>query len=307
MSRRALLKSWALAGAALALDSRSATAANRDQRASALEHAAAPLAPPPPKESIATAFVIAKDAEVIDFVGPWEVFQDVSVPGRVDPPFRLYTVAESIAPVKVSGGLSIVPDYTFDQAPQPQLIVVPAFESTPAALDWIRSASKAATLTMSVCSGALVLADAGLLAGRSATTFHSNLTSLAAEHPEISVKRGVRFVDDGRVSTSAGILSGIDLALHVIERYFGRAVAAQRAWDLELLSAAWKDPSLNAPYARRPRLTGAHPRCPVCEYAFSDEELAAAPHEVYKGKTYHFCSAEDQARFDRSPDRYAER
>ena len=154
-----------------------------------------------------------------------------------------------------------------------------------------------------------MLAEAGLLAGKSATTYHSALTYMAAENPNISVKRGVRFVDDGNISTAAGLMSGIDLALHVVDRYFGRAVAEKTAWDLEHLSSAWKDPSLNAAYAKRPRLSGEHPLCPVCEMggaSWASEVLKKLPTEVYKGKRYYFCSEQHKASFDKAPDKYAE-
>ena len=104
-------------------------------------------------------------------------------------------------------------------------------------------------------------------------------------------------------------MSGIDLALHVVDRYFGRAVAERTAWDMEHLSSAWKDPSLSAVYAKRPRLTGEHPRCPVCEMggeAWASEDLKKLPTEVYQGKKYYFCSEAHKASFDKAPDKYAE-
>ncbi len=101
-------------------------------------------------------------------------------------------------------------------------------------------------------------------------------------------------------------VSGIDLALHVVERYYGRIVAERTAFWLEYQGQGWKDGSSNLAYAARPKLTGAHPRCPVCEMEFGDADLKIAPSEIYKGKTYYFCSTDDKARFDRSPERYAE-
>jgi putative intracellular protease/amidase len=308
MKRRTMLLSGALSGFSLALNG----ASKAEAKAGAASTAAA-LAPPLPVPAkgkrIRTAFVIGKDAVVIDFTGPWEVFHDVSVAGYDGSPFELYTVAETSAPVKVSGGLTITPDYAFDKAPKPDLIVVPALATTPGILAWLRSASLESDLTMSVCGGSLVLAEAGLLAGKSATTYHSALLSMAVENPNISVKRGVRFVDDGKISTAAGLMSGIDLALHVVERYFGRSVAERAAWDLEHLSSAWKDPSLNAVYAKRPKLTGEHPRCPVCEMggeAWANDDLKKLPTEVHQGKKYYFCSEAHKASFDKAPDKYAE-
>jgi len=310
MKRRTVLLSGALTGISLAWNG--ASGAEEKAGASAafkVDAGAAPLPVPAKGRRIRAAFVIGKDAVVIDFTGPWEVFQDVSVSGYDGSPFELYTVAESAAPVKVVGGLAIVPNYPFDKAPKPDIIIVPALVTTPGIITWLKGAAPESDLTMSVCGGALVLAEAGLLAGKSATTYHSALTYMAAENPNISVKRSVRFVDDGNISTAAGLMSGIDLALHVVDRYFGRAVAEKTAWDLEHLSTAWKDPSLNAAYAKRPRLTGEHPLCPVCEMggaSWASEVLKKLPTEVYKGKKYYFCSEEHKASFDKAPDKYAE-
>lgn len=308
MIRRNLLRSSAFAGLALAFDRGGDAFAKPVAAVSAPDASASPLPMPAKGKRIRTAVLLGKDAVVIDFTGPWEVFHDVSVPGWDGSPFELYTVAESREPVKVSGGMTIVADYAFDKAPKPDLIVVPALVTTPAIISWLRSASPASNLTMSVCGGALVLAEAGLLAGKAATTFHGALTSMAADNPDISVKRGVRFVDDGNISTAAGLIAGVDLALHVVDRYFGRAVAERTAWDLEHLSSAWKEPASNAAYAMRPKLTGAHPLCPVCEMGadWTSEDLKKLPQQVYKGKSYFFCSEAHKGSFELAPDKFAE-
>ncbi|HMK89140.1 MAG TPA: DJ-1/PfpI family protein [Methylocystis sp.] len=307
MKRRTLLRSCAFTGIALAMNGGGAAKAKSNAPSSA-DASTPPLPVPAKGRRIRTAFVIGKDAVVIDFSGPWEVFHDVSVPGYDGSPFELYTVAESLAPVKVSGGMTITADFAFDKAPKPDLIVVPALATTPAIIAWLKSASPGSDLTMSVCGGSLVLAEAGLLAGKAATTYHSALTSMAVENPNVTIKRGIRFVDDGNISTAAGLMSGIDLALHVVDRYFGRAVAERTAWDLEHLSSAWKDPASNDAYTKRPKLTGAHPLCPVCEMGatWSSEDLKKLPAEVYKGKSYYFCSEMHKTSFDKAPDKYAE-
>lgn len=281
--------------------------ARKDAQASSAAATALPL--PHDGKPIPVAFLISKGAVVMDFAGPWGVFESVGLGASMfeGSPFQLYTVAESTAPIKVSSGLQVVPDYSYANAPQPKLIVIPAQDDpSPATLDWIRQASKGADLTMSVCTGAFVLAKSGLLSGKEATTFHSALTSFAADFPDIKVKRGARFVDSGAVSSAGGLSSGIDLALHVVERYYGRATAERTAYALEYQGQGWKDVSSNSVYAKRPAITGAHPRCPVCEYQLNESELKTAPIEVYKSKTYYFCSPEDKARFDKSPERFAE-
>src|SRR6266576_2879629 len=135
---------------------------------------------PPVQGSIPVAFLVSEGAVIIDFCGPWEVFQDVSVPGRQDAPFRLYTVSEASAPIRASGGMKIVHDYTLENAPAPKVIVIPA-QSKPseAVLEWIRKSTKNTDVTMSVCTGAFVLAKTGLLSGKAATTFHAAFNSFA--------------------------------------------------------------------------------------------------------------------------------
>lgn len=200
---------------------------------------------PPAKGKIPVAFVISKYVTVIDFCGPWEVFDDVHVPERGSTmdemmPFELYTVSESTEPVRASGGLMIVPDYTLDKAPEPKIVVVPAQGGAgDPTLAWLRKTSGTADVTMSVCTGAFVLGRAGLLDGRSATTHHNFLDKLAEKFPKVNVERGMRFVEGDRIATAGGLTSGIDLALHVVERYFGRKVAAQTADYMEYQSTGW--------------------------------------------------------------------
>ncbi len=173
---------------------------------------------PPAKGDIPVAFLISDGAVIIDFCGPWEVFRDVMVSGG-DHPFRLYTVSEKAAPIQAGGGMKIVPDYTLANAPAPKVIVIPAqSEPSAAMLEWIRKSSKTTDVTMSVCTGAFVLAKTGLLSGKSATTFHAAFNSFAMEFPDIKLKRGARFVEDGNLASAGGLSSGIDLALRVRKR-----------------------------------------------------------------------------------------
>lgn len=180
---------------------------------------------------------------MIDFTGPWEVFQDCQAEGRgaaEDEAFRLFTVAEQASPVRVTGGMQVTPDFTVQNAPQPRVIVVPAHRSTPGLRAWVLEASQKTDLTMSVCTGAFALAQAGLLKGRPATTHHLFLDRLAREFPDVDVRRGVRYVESGRIATAGGLTSGIDLALHVVERYFGRGTAQATASYMEYQSTGWK-------------------------------------------------------------------
>jgi transcriptional regulator GlxA family with amidase domain len=259
---------------------------------------------PPAQGQIPVAFVISDGAVIIDFCGPWEVFRDVNILGRQDAPFRLYTVSDTTSPIHAGGGMQIIPDYTFANAPAPKVIVIPA-QSKPseAMLEWIRRSSKNTDVTMSVCTGAFVLAKTGLLSGKSATTFHAAFNSFAMEFPNVQLKRGARFVENGNLASAGGLSSGIDLALRVVERYYGREVAQKTAYTMEYQGQGWMNPDSNQIYAAAPVSTAEHPLCPVCGM---DVDPATAPRSVFKGKTYYFCSDEDKKAFDASPDKFVE-
>jgi transcriptional regulator GlxA family with amidase domain len=206
--------------------------------------AAGPLQPPA-KGSIPVAFLLSEGATIIDFAGPWEVFQDVHVDGRGSSmeeqmPFSLYTVAEKKAPIECSGGMWVVPNHTFESAPAPRVVVIPAQGGRSEALmSWVKKVSGTADVVMSVCTGAFVLAKAGLLNGRAATTHHLFQDRLASQYSAVEVKRGLRFVEGPKISTAGGLTSGIDLALRVVERYFGRGVATRTAEYMEYQSRSW--------------------------------------------------------------------
>jgi transcriptional regulator GlxA family with amidase domain len=257
---------------------------------------------PPVQGSIPVAFLISEGAVMIDFSGPWEVFQDVMIPGRADHPFRLYTVAETTAPIRASGGMKIIPDYTLANAPAPKVIVIPAqSEPSAAVLEWIRKSTKNTDVTMSVCTGAFVLAKTGLLSGKAATTHHTAFRPLAVQFPDIHVQRGARFVEDANLATAGGLSSGIDLALRVVERYYGREVAEKTAYQMEYQGQGWMNADSNQVYTRTPVSTAEHPLCPVCQM---DVDPATAPKSVYKGTTYYFCSDDDKKTFDAGPDKF---
>jgi transcriptional regulator GlxA family with amidase domain len=262
---------------------------------------ASPLKPPA-QGSVPVAFLVSDGAVVIDFCGPWEVFQDASVPGRHDEPFHLYTVAETTEPVRASAGMKIVPEYTFQTAPAPKVVVIPAQRGhSEATLAWIRKSAKSADLVMSVCTGAFLLAKTGLLSGKAATTHHASFRGFAMQFPDVEVHRGARFVESGNLATAGGLSSGIDLALHVVERYYGREVAEQTAYQMEYQGQGWKNANSNEVYAQARALTDEHPLCLVCEM---DVDPASAPKSVYRGKSYYFCSQDHKQQFDSAPERF---
>jgi putative intracellular protease/amidase/YHS domain-containing protein len=257
---------------------------------------------PPDKGQIPVAFVISDGAVVIDFCGPWEVFQDVVIPGREEMPFRLYTVAETKKPIRTSGGMQIVPDYTIEDAPSPKVIVIPAQSSRSSGLlEWIKKSSKTTDVTMSVCTGAFILAKTGLLNGKSATTYHGAFGRFATQFPDVQLKRGARFVENGNLATAGGLSSGIDLALRVVERYYGREVARKTAYNMEYQEQGWMNPDSNQTYAASPVSTPEHPLCTVCGM---DVDPKIAPKSVFNGATYYFCSEDDKKAFDAAPDKF---
>lgn len=186
-----------------------------------------------------------EQVEVLDFAGPFEVFSRTRLePGlasrRSDEqaPFSVFTVAETAGMITATGGLQVVPQYTFETAPAIDLLVIPGGWGTRPLLDhapvlaWIRERAAVASLVTSVCSGALLLARAGLLAHQRATTHWGALDALAALDDTIMVERDARVVHD-RVISSAGISAGIDMSLDVVERLHGKAVADDTAHYME--------------------------------------------------------------------------
>jgi len=199
---------------------------------------------PPADGAIAVAFAISRGATMIDFAGPWEVFQDVMVMNAKDQeghrhPFQLYTVSEKTDAIEASAGMKIIPDYTFDTAPAPKVVVIPAQAGSPALHAWLRKIVDSTDVTMSVCTGAFQLGRAGLLSGKEATTHHEFFDQFAKAFPDVKLKRGLRFVEGGKISTAGGLTSGIDLALRVVERYFGRETAERTAFYMEYQSKGW--------------------------------------------------------------------
>ena len=191
---------------------------------------------PPTGRPIRVAFAISEGSNVIDMAGPWEVFQDAAV-DRGGAGFTLYTVAATRSPVRLTGGLRVVPDHTFDDAPRPDVVVVPAIRGTPELHAWLRREAPRVDVLMSVCTGAFQLAAAGLLDGLPATTHHDFWDDFARRFPRVELRRGDRFVEaTPRLATAGGLTSGIDLALRVVERYYGSQAAKDTAAYMEYRS-----------------------------------------------------------------------
>jgi transcriptional regulator GlxA family with amidase domain len=178
------------------------------------------------------------DVEVLDFAGPFEVF---SVTGRRGDsvPFNVYTVAEKRGPVIARNGLSINPHYTLDDCPLPQILIVPGGYGTrremhnPGIVDWVKTQHQKTEMTLSVCTGSLILAKAGLLDGLAATTHFGAFDLLRETASGADVRTDVRFADNGRIVTSAGISAGIDMSLHIVARLLGEEQARETAHYME--------------------------------------------------------------------------
>jgi transcriptional regulator GlxA family with amidase domain len=197
--------------------------------------------PSSPKKPMTVAFVLTEGATMIDFAGPWEVFQDAGGTDGVDY-FHLFTVGASQEPVRISGGMTVVPDYTFENAPPANIVVIPAQRGAPALADWLRRRSKESDVVMSVCTGAFQLGKAGLLDGKRATTHHEYYDEFQKNFPKVTLVKGSRYVESDKVIyTAGGLSSGIDLALHVVERLFGRDVAQRTATYMEYQGTGWKE------------------------------------------------------------------
>lgn len=184
------------------------------------------------------AIFIFDDAEVLDFAGPFEVFSVTSELNNYEP-FEVYTVAEKSGTISARNGLSVNPAFTISDCPQPDILIIPGGIGTRIlmnhrpVIDWIKSCAKTAELVLSVCTGSLLLAKAGLLEGLEATTHHQAFDLLIEIAPNTTVVKDRRFVDNGKIITSGGISAGIDMSLYVVGRLLGKGKAEQTAEHME--------------------------------------------------------------------------
>lgn len=185
------------------------------------------------------AILVFDDVEVLDFCGPFEVFSVANHFTGGPPAFLVLTVAEKPGPILTRGGLRVNPHHRLSDCPRPDLLLVPGGQGSgkemhnAGLIDWIRQASEKAELVLSVCTGALLLAKAGLLDGLEATTHHGAIDLLRQTAPKTTVHADRRFVDNGRFVCSAGVAAGIDMSLHVVGRLLGREVAEKTARQME--------------------------------------------------------------------------
>jgi putative intracellular protease/amidase len=227
----------------------------------------------PTVEPRTVAILVYEGVELLDFAGPGEVFAAARGPdGRA---FRVVTVARTKERVRSQGFVDVVPQHSIADCPAPDILVLPG-GNVPSEdrelVEWVRRCSTSAELVMSVCNGAFLLAEAGLLDGLEATTHHGSLDGLAARYPETRVLVNRRFVDSGRVMTCAGVSAGIDGALHVVERMLGADSARRTARYMEY---EWRPEEIAALHAEEGRTIAEGPGAELAALA-RDAGVAAA-------------------------------
>jgi transcriptional regulator GlxA family with amidase domain len=198
---------------------------------------AAVKAAPKPKN---VAIVVYERAEILDFAGPAEVLSSAgNFAGQAgQSALNVYLVARTLDPIKAQGFIKITPDYSIENAPTPDIVVIPggasgALSDDPKMLQWLTTVTGKSETTLTVCTGVFPLAKAGLLDGKDITTWYGAIAHLRTEAPRTRVHDGRRFIDNGKFITTAGVSAGIDGALHLVARLYGRRIADQTARYME--------------------------------------------------------------------------
>jgi putative intracellular protease/amidase len=205
------------------------------------------LAAPPKVVVRNLAIFIFDGVQIIDYTGPFEVLGQAHDGEKKI--FNIYTVAEKAGPITTNMGMTVVPKYSFADMPKTDVLVLPGGNTQPGldnprVIKWVQDTSANAEYVMSVCNGAFFLGKAGLLDGLTATTFYGLIDPLRELAPKAHIVTDQRFVDNGKIITTAGLSSGIDGALHLIEKIVGRGRAQEVALNLEY---NWQP---DVPYAR---------------------------------------------------------
>ena len=176
------------------------------------------------------AVLLFEGVQIIDYAAPWEVFGQAG--------FEIFSVSKTGQPLKTSMGMAVTPAHSFETAPVPTILLVPGGDvrsivEDKAAVDWVRATAGKAKHVLSVCNGAFILAEAGLLENQKATTYYPLMDMLESAAPGIHVVRDARCVDNGKVITSAGLSSGMDSSIHLVSKILGLATAQRLALNLE--------------------------------------------------------------------------
>ncbi|CAH8245565.1 DJ-1/PfpI family protein [Paenibacillus melissococcoides] len=184
--------------------------------------------------------LLYNDVEVLDFAGPFEVFAVTEHSSDTTArPFLVQTVSEDGKLVTARNGLKVQPDYSYDNAPRFDILIVPGGPGSRTEMynktttQWVKSRMDEVNIMASVCTGALILAEAGLLDGKTVTTHWNSCDRLEKDYPSLTVKRDVKYVDEGNIVTSGGISAGINMSFHLVSRLLGRDVAERTAKRME--------------------------------------------------------------------------
>ena len=170
------------------------------------------------------------EMELMDFAGPYEVFTAVNL-ALEEMLCNVYTISETGSTIKTINGLQVLPDFSLDNSPQPDILIIPGGNGTRqlvnnvSIIQWIKNSDEKSEIVFSVCSGARLLAKAGLLDGKEFTTHHLVYEDVAQLAPSAKLKKEKRFTDNGKVMTAGGITAGIDLSLYIVEKLFGQSTA----------------------------------------------------------------------------------
>ncbi len=183
------------------------------------------------------------EVEVLDFAGPYEVFSTAARVARrlrpdSPPPFSPCLVAATLAPVRARAGFTVVPDHALDTHPPLDVLIVPGGVhepelERPEGIAWIARQAAAVQLTASVCTGAFLLARAGLPSGLEVTTHWEDCAELQRAHPDLVVREGVRWIEHERLMTSAGISAGLDMSLRIVARLSSQDLAERTARQMD--------------------------------------------------------------------------
>ena len=182
--------------------------------------------------------VLFNEVEVLDFAGPYEVFSKASK-GK-EKIFEVKTIGETGEIISARNGLKVLPDLNFKDNLAFNILIIPGGYGAeeieirnPTVIDWIKLQQNKVEILASVCTGALLLAEAGVLDNKKATTHWMDWNRLEKEYPKVEVIRNVKFVDEGRILTSGGISAGINMSFHIVKRLFGTEVAKELAKRME--------------------------------------------------------------------------
>ena len=193
------------------------------------------------KKTMKVAIFVYDGVEILDFSGPAEVFAVSGYKnskGEYQRAFEVYTVAASTDPIISQGFLRIIPDYSIEDAPIPDILVLPGGSTGKSRknvelLRWIKAVNENSAILMSVCTGAFLLGDSGLLDHKKATTWYGAIGRLKQSYPNTEVLEGTRYVEDGNIITTAGVSAGIDGALHLVGRLINKEAAQGTAEYME--------------------------------------------------------------------------